>query len=124
MSEETDEETATGYVAIATTAIQEVSQVIVYDETIPHLGIGHPELRNLTVSLEHAIHDTISRPTEVYVSNPPHVNSYRFRSTDHLYGNNAMVVAVKVVEGTSARLTTAFFTSQVTGALVWSLKND
>ena len=113
------EGTDTDYRVIKTTAVPEVSEVRVYDETLPHLGDGHPELRNLIPSLEFAIHDTISQPTEVYASNPPHVNSFKFRSDNHLHGDNPMVVAVKVVEGTSALFKTAYFPSEVSGQLVW-----
>lgn len=124
MSDEIEEGTASGYVVVETTAIAQIAQVRVYDETLPHLGEGHPELSHVIPSLEHAIHDTISQPSEVYESNPPHVASYKYRSENHSYGNNHMVVAVKVVEGTSALLKTVYFSSEVKGTLVWRQQND
>lgn len=118
------EDTDTDYRVIETSAIPEISHVRIYDETLPHFGDGHPELRLVTPSLEGAIHDTISQPTEVYASNPPHVSSYKFCSTNHLHGNNPLVVAVKVVEGTSALCKTAYFTSTVTGTKIWRRDDD
>lgn len=103
---------------IATTAIPKITCVRFYDETVPHLA-EHQELKNLIPSLEIAIDDTISNPTEVYESNPPHVQSFKFTSANHLHGDDPLVVAVKIVEGTSALLKTAYFTSEVSGKLVW-----
>lgn len=119
-----NDDTDTDYRVVKTTTIKEVSQVRIYDETLPHLGEAHPELRHLIPSLEGAIHDTIARPTEVYASNPPHVSAFKFHSTNHLHGNNSLVVAVKVVEGTSALCKTAYFTGEVTGTRIWRLGDD
>lgn len=112
------------YTEIETGAINEVASVRVYDETIHHMGDAHPELRNFIPSLEFALHDTISRPTEVYAGNPPHTNAFKFRSSNHLHGGNPLVVAVKVVEGTSGLCKTAYFPSEVTGSLVWRSSDD
>jgi hypothetical protein len=119
----TQKDDISDFQTIPTSTIPEVSGVRFYEETIPHLGEEHPELRNLIPSLEGAIHDTIANPTEVYASNPPHANSFKFCSNNHTYGNNSMVVAVKVVEGTSALLKTAYFTDSVSGTLRWSQGN-
>lgn len=102
---------------IATTAIPEVTSVRFYDETVEHIAL-HPEMRILIPSLEAAIDDTIANPTEVYRSNAPHVDSFKYRSSNYLHGDKPMVVAVKIVEGTSALLKTAYFPATCTGTQV------
>lgn len=105
---------------ITTSAVPHVSQVYCYDETIPHIGDRHPELRHYVPSLEHAVHDTIQNPTHVVRSNSDiHVGGFKFCSENHIAsGNNHLVVAVKVVEGTSALLKTAYFTDSVSGTVL------
>ena len=105
---------------VATNVIPQVSQVLCYDETIPHISSEHVEFQNFIPTLEHAIHDTIISPTHVVQSNTAiHSTSFKYCSTDHRRGNNHLVVAVKVVEGTSALLKTAYFTSGVSGDRVF-----
>ena len=116
--ESPSQDTEEAFRLIETTVIPEVTEVRFYDETIPHLA-EHKELEHLIPSLETAIDDTISNPTEVYESNPPHVRSFKYKSDRHLHGESSLVVAVKIVEGTSALLKTAYFTSEVTGEVVW-----
>ena len=117
MSDLGDEST---YKIITTSATPLVSQVVCYDETLPHISENHPELNPLIPSLEHAIHNTIQAPTRVIQSNTDvHVNGYKFCSDRHQRGNQELVVAVKVIEGTSALLKTAYFTATVTGDTVF-----
>lgn len=105
---------------VKTTATPQVSQVVCYDETLPHIAENHPEFDPLIPSLEHAIHHAIMAPTRVIQSNTDiHVGGFKFCSDNHQRGNQGLVVAVKVIEGTSALLKTAYFTADVTGDVVF-----
>lgn len=114
------------FTVIATSAIPEVREVRFYEETIPHIAEQHPEFKTFVPSLEHAIADTIAAPTIVLKSAFPHQGSFKFCSTNHTYmGNATLVVPVKVVEGSSALLKTAYFTSnEVKGEIVKGKSND
>lgn len=105
---------------VATNAIAQVEQVRCYDETLEHIANEHPEFTNFVPSLEHAVHDTIAAPTAVLASNSTiHANSYKFVSERHSRGNSHLVVAVKVLEGTSGLLKTAYFTGEHSGEVVY-----
>lgn len=120
MSDPSDNDTQTDYSIVETSAIKEVTHVRCYDETLPDIAEKHPELDPLIPALEHAIHDTISAPTLVSQSNNEiHTAGFRFASTNHRRGNQHLVVAVKVIEGTSALLKTAYFTAGTVGTVLY-----
>lgn len=105
---------------VTTSAITQVEQVRCYDETLEHIASEHPEFTNFVPSLEHAVHDTIAAPTSVLASNSAiHANSYKYVSERHSRGNSHLVVAVKVLEGTSGLLKTAYFTGEYSGEVVY-----
>lgn len=113
------------YIIVETSVISEVTVVRIYDETLPHIQESHPEFGNFIPSLEHAIKETISNPTEIRRTDADvSVESFRFCSSNHTYGNNSLVVPVKVVEGTSARLSTAYFTDAPKGKEVWRASDE
>lgn len=113
------------YLLILTTAIPQVSEVRLYDDTWPHIVEEHPEFASQLPSLEHAIQDTISNPTEVYRSRTDPAKAFVFRSSNNLKGERAMVVPVRVVgDGTSARVTTAMFRGVVKGELLYRSSSD
>jgi hypothetical protein len=107
---------------VTTNVIEEVSQVHCYDETLEHIADEHPEFENFLPALEHAVHDTIADPTHVFRSNTiQHASGFRFASTRHTKGNNHLIVAVKIIEGTSALLKTAYFTGNVNGEALYQV---
>lgn len=112
-------------IVVSTGIIPSVTQVYCYEETLPLIAEKHPELDPLVPSLEHAIHDTIAAPTKVLQSNTEiHTAGYRFASTNHRRGEQHLVVAVKVIEGTSALLKTAYFTAATAGTVLYDAGAD
>jgi hypothetical protein len=107
------------YRVIETTVISQITVVRVYDSTAHHIAEEHPEF-TLLPCVEGAIDNTVAAPHKVYASNPPHLNSFKYVSHDNTFGGNPMVVAVKVVEGTSGLLKTVYFPDSVSGELIWS----
>lgn len=121
---EPSDDTDSNYRLIATTAIPEVSEVRLYDETWPHIVEEHPEFASRLPSFEHAIIDTITDPTEVFRSTTDPDRAFVFRSSNNLKGQRAMAVPVRIVDGTSARVTSAMFRGVVKGEVLYKKKVD
>lgn len=123
MSEPSDD-TDNDYRVITTTAIPQVSEVRLYEETWPHIVEEHPEFASRLPSLEHAIIDTVANPTEVYRSRTDPERVFVFRSSNNVKGPHAMAVPVRVVDGTSARISTAMFRGTVKGEILYKQDTD
>ena len=104
---------------IKTTATDRVTEVRFYESTAEHIEVGHPEFPYLPC-VDGAVDGAISQPHSVYESNAPHVDSLKYVSEDTTFSGNPMVVAVKVIEGTSALVKTVYFPDVVSGKLIWS----
>jgi hypothetical protein len=108
------------YIVIATPVFSGVTQVRLYEETVVHITEEHPEVPILLPSIYEAVKQTIVNPTHIEVS-ATRANSFVFvdaQTTDAVGG--PLRIPVRLVEGTSGRITTAYF-AEVTGErdIVW-----
>jgi hypothetical protein len=95
---------------VTVTAITEVATVHLYESTLLHVEVEHPEVRPLLPSIVAAVTTAISNPTRVEHSRP---TSYVFvdETTTNAEGY-PLRVAVRPVPGTnSGRVTTFYFAS-------------
>jgi hypothetical protein len=110
---------------VKTEAIPEVTEVRFYASTVGHITRQHPELAGELPSVFGAILDTVARPTAVYRSRTSPAHSFVYESTRNSMVSSAMLVPVKLVESTSARVTTAYFsTDPYEGQLIWQGGQD
>ncbi|SHE69154.1 hypothetical protein SAMN02745157_0722 [Kaistia soli DSM 19436] len=104
---------------IRTEIISSIDEVHLYDTTLAHIHEGHPEVQVYLPSILNAIEQAIVSPTFVELS---YGNSLVFvdeSSTNH--SGDPLRVPVKIVQGTSGRVKTAFFaTTQQGGNILWS----
>ena len=110
--------------AIQTNIIPEVTHVRLYLDTSRHIRERHPEVA-LSAGMT-TIVDTIENPTEVYSSSTDPHGSYIYVSKNNTLEDHPLTVPVKVVEGTSARVKTAYYNSgtQPKDRLLWSGGRD
>lgn len=93
-----------------TTVYSAVTTVRIYDEVLQHVVDEHPELPQILPhlpSMEAAVAGAIQNPTFIELSRP-NTLVYVDPSTTNRAGD-PLRVPVKIVEGTSARVTTFFF---------------
>ena len=108
------------YRLIHTTIISAVTTVRVYDETLPHIEEFQLELPSFLIQIE----NTLTAPTHVFADKAGRA-SYIFVSDRDTYHGNPLHLPVQVVSGTSARLTTGYFTETIYGGqLVWGGTNE
>ena len=116
------QDTSTEYWEIVSTAVPEVSRIRLYRKTVEHIEERHPEVVD-TVGIEGVI-SAINAPTRVLESSTNPAQAFVFVSDTIKYESNPLHVPVKVVEGTSARVRTAYFVSgPSTSAVLWELRN-
>ena len=101
------ESSNTNYWEVISTTIPAVSSVRLYPETVNHIGERHAEVVD-TVGVE-GILETVSNPTRILESGTDPEQSLVFVSDSVKYLDNPLFVPVKLVEGTSARVRTAYF---------------
>lgn len=99
------------FLVIATSIIPEVTVVRLYEETTEHIKQNHPEVPVELPSIQYAIEKVISEPSRVERG---HQNSYIYVHTGMTNrSGDPLRIPVRVVEGTSARVTTAFFATKL-----------
>lgn len=107
------------FITLETNAAPEVTTVRLYKETVAHIVENHVEFRGELPSVIASISNTVENPTHVYRSNNQHAGSYVFQSTENAFFDNPMYVPVRLVEGTLGRVTTAVYSDEVPGTLIW-----
>lgn len=108
------------YSLIVTTAISAVSEVRFYEETVDHIVEEHPEFAGELPSVIGSIGQTVSKPSAVYHSRTAPGKGYVYESNGNTLAGAPMYVAVRVVQGTSARVATAYYSSEsYKGDLAW-----
>lgn len=113
------------FILIETTAIPEVSQVRFYEETVPHIVSEHPEFAGELPSVIGAISSTVAEPTAVYHSRTTPGRSFVYSSEGNTRQGAPIYVVVRVVESTSGRVQTAYFSSGGNvGNLAWRASRD
>lgn len=97
------------YIKIKTTAVPAVTEVLLYDETIAKVKVGHPEVPAELPSIQGAVAQAVVNPTRT--------RQVRDRSVVYIddattnAGGDPLIVPVRIVEGTSARVTSFYFAS-------------
>ncbi|RVG48074.1 hypothetical protein CN162_12560 [Sinorhizobium meliloti] len=92
---------------IRTQVFSTVTDVRLYEETLNHIKEQHPEVPIELPSLMEALSTAIQAPTHVEAS---HTNSYVFVDSGSTNASgNPLRIPVKVIEGTSGLIKTAFF---------------
>lgn len=99
----------TDYIKIETSAVEVVTEVLLYDETIAKVAIGHPEVPYHLPSMAEAVTKAIKQPTRVNRNRPKSVVYIDDATTNA--GGNPLVVPCRIVEGTSARVASFYFAS-------------
>lgn len=105
------------FIQTASTIIPQVGSVRLYESTWDKVRNGHPDVAPFGPQ---AIIDAVTNPTSVHESSTHPHSSYIFVSDATMLGDHPMVVPVRIVEGTSARVTTAYFSRrQGTKPAIW-----
>jgi hypothetical protein len=95
------------YRLIPTSVISSVTEVRLYSETVEKVKAGHEEVPIHLVSMDNAIDSCVQNPTHVEVNGD---SKYVFVSHESTNASgDPLRVPVKVVEGTSARITSVYF---------------
>jgi hypothetical protein len=113
------------FIIIPTTAISQVGEVRLYEQQLKVLLEKHPELALPFQTPRESISNTVAQPTHVYESATNPGGSFIYISTRNTYENNPLVVPIKVIDGTSGRVQTAYYSERTGGgALLWSDSNE
>jgi hypothetical protein len=106
------------FIVINTSVVPEITEVRLYKETMDHIVQEHPEVPFEIPCLRRAITDTIVLPTHVVKS---YGTSYVFVDAETTNASgDPLRVPVKLVEGTSGRVRTAYFATTTTSpAIIW-----
>lgn len=107
------------FTIIKTAAFHLVTEVRVYEETIEHIRDGHPEVPIDLPSLMAGLEGTISNPSHIETGNRENTLIYVDEHSTNASGD-PFRVPVKVIEGTSGLLKTAYFATPTNpGLVVW-----
>jgi hypothetical protein len=106
------------YIVIKTGILSNITDVRFYEETKHHIEAEHPEVQVYLPSILYAIVNTIAYPTHVEES---YGGSYVYVNAETTNASgDPLRVPVKPVEGTSARVRTAYFaTTEGPSNIVW-----
>ena len=117
------ESSDSGYLWIASTAVPSgISEVRLYRETWEHIREEHPEVETVG---EMGVLQALQSPSQVFVSSTRPDRSVVFVSDNVTYRDNPLRVPVKRVDGTSGRVSTAYFSgSSYDGDLLWERDDD
>jgi len=97
------------YIKIKTSAVPAVTEVRLYAETVAKIIQGHQEVPLGLPSMSAAVEKAVVKPTRVK-QNRPHTVLYIDDATTNA-GGDPLVVPCRIVEGTSARVTSIYFAS-------------
>jgi hypothetical protein len=97
------------YIKIKTSAVETVTEVLLYEETIAKVAVGHPEIPVGLPSIHGAVTKAIVNPTRTNQTRPRSV-VYIDDATTNASGD-PLVVPCRIVEGTSARVASFYFAS-------------
>jgi len=114
------------HVIVETGVIPDITSVRIYDSTLHHVVVHHPEInRNVYLpSFQEAISKAIKNPS--YVESNANTRSYVFVDNDTTdVRGQPLRVPVKVVSETSGRMKTAYFAEKTNpGPLLYKRNND
>jgi hypothetical protein len=97
------------YVRIKTSAVPAVTDVLLYEETVAKVVVGHPEVPIELPSMAEAVKKAIINPTRTQQNRARSVVYIDDATTNA--GGDPLIVPCRIVEGTSARVTSIYFAS-------------
>jgi hypothetical protein len=102
---------------ISTTVVGTIDKARLYDETIDKVIAVHPEVHAELPCIIEAVESTIANPTHVEKS---HSNTVVFVSSENTNASgDPLKVPVRVVEGTSGRVTSFYFAESTDDQIIW-----
>lgn len=109
-------------IKVVTSGIPELyPDVCIYDTTLEHIKGGHPE----EFSRLSDVYSTIERPDRVHQSKTNPRSVLLINDTCTSDGGDPLRVVVKVVSGTEAIMSTAYFSASTEhGQLLWPIPNE
>ena len=112
------------YTNIPVVGLPNLTEVRLYDETLEHIA-EHAEFRLQLPSQQTALVEAIANPNRAHDSTSDPGQSVVLVSESFTYFGDPVHVPVKIVEGTSGRVRTAYFSSGTYGGrLLWSADDD
>lgn len=113
------------YTSIPVPGFPSLTEVRLYDEVWDHITAQHPEFRMQLPSQRAALVEAVANPTSIHVSTTDPEKSVVIVSDTFTYFDDPVVVPVRRVEGTSGRVTTAYFSSETyPGMVLWSASSE
>lgn len=113
------------YVSIAIRGWSSLTEVRLYEETLEHIIEEHSEFQLELPSQRTGLEAGIGNPTSVHASTTDPARSVVLVSAAFTYNNDPVHVPVKLVEGTSGRVRTAYFASGTyPGKVLWSATDE
>jgi hypothetical protein len=100
------------YIKIKTSAVAVVTEVLLYDETMAKVASGHREVPLELPSMAEAIKKAVINPTRTKQNRPRSVVYIDDATTNA--GGDPLIIPCRIVEGTSARVTSIYFASSET----------
>ncbi len=113
------------YTVILIPGSSSLTEVRLYDETWDYIAAQHPEFKMQLPSQRAALEDAVANPTTIHASTTDPEKSVVIVSDSFTYFGDPVVVPVRRVEGTSGRVTAAYFSgSTYPGRILWSSGNE
>ena len=116
------ESSYSGYLQTGSTSVPGISEIRLYLDTWDHILMGHPEVATVG---KQGVLEAVQFPSQVYASKTEPEREYIFASSNVSYMDHPLHVPVKLVEGMSGRIATAYFrSSPYQGNLLWERNDD
>jgi hypothetical protein len=113
------------YIHVSVIGPPQLTEARLYDETLEHIAQSHAEFQLQLPSQQTALVDAVANPTALYDSTTAPGKSVVLVSESFTHLDDPVHVAVKLVEGTSGRVQTAYFSSRTPGGrLLWSAGDE
>jgi hypothetical protein len=114
-----------GFTAVRIAAWPGLTLVSLYHSTLQHIAEEHAEFKLQLPSLRLGLEMAIARPSSIFDSTTNPGGSVVIASNAITYFGAPVRIPIRLVEGTSGRVVTAYFDSSVySGRLLWSAKDE
>jgi hypothetical protein len=99
----------------------QITEARLYDETVSHITEEHTEVRLQLPTVRAGFEQAIANPSRLYDSTTDPGKSVLLVSEALTFWGDPLHIPVKIVDGTSGRVKTAYFSSDTPGGeLLWS----
>jgi hypothetical protein len=116
---------AHGYIKIAIVGCPYLTEVRLYDETMEHIAEQHPEFRLRLPSQRAGLVVGMTNPSRLHASTTDPQRSVVLVSGAFTYFGDALHVPIRMVQPTSGRVVTAYFSGGTyPGKLLWSVTDE